>query len=350
MKTTFKLLSIFLIINFHGCIEDVVSPPPSFKLESAAELLTYLEEQGDYINSDEAPSLIDAQDVYNNLTNYLLIDVRDEVEFTAGHIENAINIKPENLIVLLDSIGQSSYQKIILISSSGQSAAYYTSILRISGYDNVYSLNFGMSSWNNDFAKEWLDRIWTVNDFTGFTDAPFPKHPFTNLPNLTFTDSTATSEEKLKERTIIILNGGFEEKFSDTTSLTSVNYYAKHTLNNGDIYLICYGIPQLYTSRSYGIFHPLNSVYYNSLPGMKDFRSSQYLQTLPTNKPILIYSYNGQLSAYITAYLRILGYDARSLLFGASNFIYNIIAGNQDIAEHLFSNNSIMNYPYVVGK
>lgn len=41
------------------------------------------------------------------------------------------------------------------------------------------------------------------------------------------------------------------------------------------------------------------------------------------DKSVVIYCYTGQTSAFTTAYLRILGYDAKSLLFGTNGMFYD---------------------------
>ena len=47
------------------------------------------------------------------------------------------------------------------------------------------------------------------------------------------------------------------------------------------------------------------------------------LKTLPTDKEVVIYCYTGQTSAFLSAYLRVIGYDAKSLLYGTNGMIYN---------------------------
>jgi rhodanese-related sulfurtransferase len=52
-------------------------------------------------------------------------------------------------------------------------------------------------------------------------------------------------------------------------------------------------------------------------------KSTEKLNLLPTDKPIVVYCYSGQTSVQVTTYLRILGYDAYSLLSGTNGFAYN---------------------------
>ncbi|MDF1575369.1 MAG: rhodanese-like domain-containing protein [Bacteroidales bacterium] len=54
-----------------------------------------------------------------------------------------------------------------------------------------------------------------------------------------------------------------------------------------------------------------------------DLAVDEVLKMLPTDKTIVVYCYSGQNSARIAAYLRVLGYDAKSLKFGANGMIYD---------------------------
>ena len=73
-----------------------------------------------------------------------------------------------------------------------------------------------------------------------------------------------------------------------------------------------------------------------------DLASTTFLLTLPTNMPVVVYCYSGQHSANMAAYLRVLGYDALSLTFGANGMIHdNMTAGK-------WSDTNIMDYPTVV--
>ncbi len=104
-----------------------------------------------------APALVDAEEVNANLNSYLIIDVRENIDFINGHIEGALNVASDSLYSFIESMITQNYQKIILVSKNGHASAYYTCLLRLSGINNVYTLNFGMASWHLDFAAEWLN-------------------------------------------------------------------------------------------------------------------------------------------------------------------------------------------------
>ena len=54
-----------------------------------------------------------------------------------------------------------------------------------------------------------------------------------------------------------------------------------------------------------------------------------------------MYCYTGQTSANMAAYLRVIGYNAKSLLFGANGMIYDDMTGGK------WSDAAIMGYDYV---
>ncbi|MCU0407940.1 MAG: rhodanese-like domain-containing protein, partial [Bacteroidales bacterium] len=67
------------------------------------------------------------------------------------------------------------------------------------------------------------------------------------------------------------------------------------------------------------------------------------LKTLPTNKPVVVYCFTGQTSAFLAAYLRLLGYDAKSLLYGGNAMIYDKMVGK---SMTVFNASQIKGYTY----
>src|SRR3972149_8460732 len=91
-------LAAVLASVFAGCLDDRLAPELNFNVESAIELLVYLESHGDYINSEALNEFVPVSEVYANKSSYLIIDVRTQIEFANGHIENAVNVEPKNLL------------------------------------------------------------------------------------------------------------------------------------------------------------------------------------------------------------------------------------------------------------
>ena len=329
-------------ILINGCLEEVIPPPFTGELNVTAEMLVYLEEQGDFTNSNFAPPLVTAQEVFDNLDDYLILDLRTQDEYLMGHIENAINISADSMYDYIADHHDSSYTKIVLASKSGQGSAYYASLIRLAGFGKVYSLKYGMASWNIVFADEWLNAVGDDPNVFTFNNDIYPKNELTDLPNLPIDKPNAPIEEIIQARIKKIINEGFNFTHSYITGLFAVN----------DAYLICYGQRKLYNaSRNVPLpllGHPEGTVQYFDSPDF-EFRSTDYLQTLPNNREIVIYSYNGQLSASMTAYLKILGYKVKTYLFGGNALFYSRMITAIGLMEYAFTSSDIMNFDYVTG-
>lgn len=328
-----------LVIIFSGCVEDNIVPPLTGKLNPAAELLVYFESKGDFVNSSQAPALIDAQEVNSNLTDYLIIDLRSNPDFQNGHIEGAVNILNDSLYNFMKSIDAGSYPKIILVSKNGQSSAYFTCLLRLAGINNVYSMKYGMASWNQFFADEWLGALSDAVNISSYTNDDFPRDSLTDLPLITFENPESALPERISLRIKKIIDEGF--------------YFSENLPLEISSYIVCYGKMRLYYARKFivleGRGHPPGAILYMDSPDF-ELRSGKYLQSLPTNQTICIYDYDGQQSACMTAYLRVLGYNATSLLFGANQLFYSRMIDEPDLREYAFSSLKINNFPFVTGE
>jgi rhodanese-related sulfurtransferase len=354
-KNTIVKIILFILpmILATGCLKDNPNPVNSFVTTDAINMLIYLESNGDVINSQATKSaFVNSQDLYSNLSSYVVLDIRDPQLFAGGHISGAINIQSSDLLARVKSIDTA---KVILVSQNGQSASYYGGLLRLDGLNNVYILNFGMASWNSYFASYWntygVDKPygWKPQPLgsEAFNSLPYLRGPYTDLPDVKLSTS-GDIKSKIELRIQNLLSEDFEDgvNYVNTPSLPSV--FSQDLFNSSnfsiidstfdDFYIICYDTISVYQipgSRDVNSpDHPSHSVlytYYN------DLRSIHYLQTIPSNKKVVLYSLYGQQSAFATAYLRLLGYNARSLLYGAT-WIH-------DIGGYTFPPS--MNYPYV---
>ncbi len=335
------ILFILPLLLSTGCLKDNPNPVNSFVTSDTINMLIYLESNGDIINSPATEStFVNAQDLYSNLSNYVILDIRDPQLFADGHIDGAINIQSSELLSKVKSIDTSN---VILVSQNGQSASYYGGLLRLDGLSNVYILNFGMAGWNDYFAD-----LWRLNSgdssFSGynhFNNLYYNRGPYSKLPEVELS-SSGDIKSKIEARIQNLLSEEFEDGLTLSTSsqLTTfaadafrIQIYTDIDSTFDDQYIACYDEPSTYAA---GLSHPLvkmhapHAVLYTYY---RDFKSIYYLQTIPTNKKVILYSRSGHQSAFATAYLRLLGYtNVRSLLFGATWL--NPFPGS-------------MNYPYV---
>ena len=338
-----RTLLIGFIILINSCIEDNIVPPLTGDLNPVGEMLYYFESNGDFINNNSAPPLIQAGEVYSNLNNYLIIDLRSESEFETGHIENAVNVISDSLYDFVGRNSHLNYPKIVLVSMNGHSSSYFSCLLRLAGFDNVFTLNYGMASWNYFFASEWLSNIRDYSGISNFTDSTFKKNDYTSLPQISFAHPDDPIDIRVKNRVKEFIAKGFNQGEEYFPALVSL-------LNR---YPVCYGKTNLYNARKFGIFdelgHPVPTRSYLDSPSY-EFRSVKYLQTLPTSVEIILYDYDGQLAASMTAYLRLLGYNVKMILFGANQLFYSRLIDDPELIDFAFSTSKIQNFPYVTGK
>lgn len=329
INSLFLLSFLFLAVFFTSCSKD---DTPA--INESEVLATYLESADsplhkDFVNTD-MPTIMPASDVktLNETGQVYIIDIRSATDFTAGHIKNAHNVAFADLLSHVKGIANmAAYTKIAIVCYTGQTAAYGASLLRLMGYDKVFSMKWGMSSWHADFAGKWNSTVANGNAFASqFTATATTKGPAGALPVLT--TGKTTGQEILEARIAALLTEGFtpatvsnQVLFGNLASYYIVNYWPAAQ----------YGDPG----------HIPGAIQYTPKESIK---LSADLKTLPTDKPVAVYCYTGQTSAFLAAYLRLLGYDAKSVLFGTNAMIYDKMAAK---AMSVFGTSQIMGYDYI---
>ncbi len=344
------LVSGIIATLLFSCMEKIVEPV-DVKYNSSADIIAYLETHGDYINSENNPSIISVDDAFNNSQNYLFMDIRIPSQFNDGHIENSRNFVIDELIDSLEFNSVDLNAGIIIVSESGLKAAYATALLRMYGYTNVFSLNFGMAQWNEKFADVWVNARGDSEWWFVYEGGYYPKPKKGNSIPSVVGDNTATSvEDFVKNRIKKFLSENEYQNAIATISEMDAKYSIRYSLYL-DSFVFCYDDKELYELIRYfkdvappvtwgG--HPRSSALYDA---KIDFKASTNLLTLPVNKTIYSYSVNGQKSLYITTYLRLLGYNAKTIEYGAVSMIYYKLLLNQ--FEESFRESEIRNYPIV---
>lgn len=320
--STIALFSSFTNVNYNDTNPD---PPIANEFDI---LVKYLEANGNFINSSASPAFIDADEVKKNLKNpkYHIIDVRSETWFEYGHIKNANNVKTTELLSYFDyEIDPAEFDKIILVCYSGQSAAYFTGLLRLAGYDNVYNMKWGMSSWRLDFAdNSWNKNL--KNDFAGKLEATDNAKPAKGTAPALNTGKTDAKE---------ILSVQLEKLFA-TPYKESIIKSTDVFTTPGDYYIINYWDNDKYKSG-----HIPGAIQYQPNSSLS---STTDLLSIPTGKRIAVYGCTGQETAYVVAFLDVLGYDAGNIAYGANSFMHTELKNKKWDA---FSKKEINMYPVV---
>lgn len=288
-------------------IEDPISPAANYANTAMPAIKT----------ADHVRSLQLLQKVY-------LVDIRGASDYDAGHIDGAVNVTTANLLTHIEGVDLTPYDEVSIICYSGQTAGWATSLLRLLGYDKVYSLKWGMCSWNAATSGSWTSASNVNNSRSAqFTATPTAKGAAGDLPTLT--TGGATPQDILEARVDAVLAEGFSAAaIGNATVYGALSSY----------YIVNYWPEAHYTDMK----HIEGAMQYTP---KEDIASTTFLNTLPTNKPVVVYCYSGQTSANMAAYLRVLGYDALSLKFGANGMIHDeMTAGKWD-------DSFIFDYPIV---
>lgn len=314
----------------NGTAQEPKSESVEINSESQA-LFDYLVEKGDYVNSRNFPSLISASAVHEQLdANIKIIDLRSEETFKKGHIKNAVNVKFSNLPTYLSNdIKPEEYDKIILACYAGQIASYSTLLLRLMGYNNVYAMKWGMSSWNKDFANDWWLNILSGKYEDQLEKSDQKENVKSDFPVMN--TGKASGKEIFDARIKSLFEAGMNGTFMMADSVFS---------HPGKFYIMNYIRKDKYES--------------GHIPGAVRYKPKGTLgivdemETIPTDKEVVVYCETGHQSGFVTAYLKLFGYDAHSLIYGNNSFMHDkMMAEENTLSWNVFTEDEIMNFPYV---
>jgi rhodanese-related sulfurtransferase len=311
-------------------ITAVAKPEPVIGNETRL-LLKDLEDGGDYVNSQQYPSLIKASLVNEAVAGKnLVIDIRPSADFASGHIKGAVNKKFGDLPGYFETgIKPFEYEKIILVCGDGQLASYATSLLRLKGYGNVFAMRWGMSAWNRESAdKKWLASL--SGKYESSLDTVTHNKPVAlSMPDLA--TGTATGKEISDARFASLFSEDAgkafitaDEVFKDPSAYYVINIERKDKYNDGHIP----GAVRYKPDATLGF--------------------TEEMATIPFDKPVVVYCGTGHNSAFATAYLRLFGYDARTLRYGNNSFMHDrMISKKSELSWIPFTAADVNNFPVV---
>ena len=292
-------------------------------------LLAYLAENGDYVNSREFPSLISAEPAFEVLeAKTLVIDMRKPDVYKKGHIKGAVNVEmPDLPVYFSEKIKPFEYDNIILACYSGQSSSYATSLLRLMGYGNVFSLRLGMSGWNPKIDNKWAAGI--SSEYESKLDTiTYNKAAAGDFPLLNTGKSTGA---EIFDARVVSLFSEYENAhisadtvFAHPEKYYIVNYERKDKYDTGHIP----GAVRYKPGGTLGIVAEM--------------------QTIPADKEVVVYCGTGHNSAFVTAYLRLFGYNAKTLRFGNNSFMHDkMVREEQTMSWQPYQKTDTKDFPVV---
>jgi len=299
--------------------------------DEAQKLLKYLEESGDYVNGRNFPSLIKASAVNQELAGKIkIIDLRSPDAFAKGHIKGAVNLEFSKVPDYFSNVIKPfEFDKIVMVCKSGQTSSYATSLLRLMGYGNVYAMRWGMSGWNKDFGSDsWGDAV--SDKFEGKLETTENERAtLVDFPQMK--TGKATGEEIMAARFNGLFAAGSEgafitadQVFEQPQNFYTVNFERKDKYDAGHIP----GAVRYKTNGTLGIVAEM--------------------QSIPTDKEAAIYCGTGHNSAFVTAYLRLFGYNAKTVMYGNNAFMHSKMLKDKALLSWLpFTDAEVGNFAYV---
>ncbi len=194
---------------------------------------------------------------------------------------------------ILTEAANAGDKQILVACYTGQTACFATSLLRLYGYTEAQALKWGMSGWSAT-TDSWTPNKGDSGAGDLSTDAA-PDNVEYGSPTL----STGASDGEgiLKARVeAVIAEWGSATVGSADVIASPGNYFVNNYFS---------------VDHFVGFGHISGAVRVSPLK-----IADNSVKFLDPDKDVVTYCYTGQTSAVITAYLRVLGYDAKSMLFG----------------------------------
>lgn len=283
------LFALVATITFTGCKETTPEDSEALAYET---LTTYLKasdmDLGKIMTNADGAKFVMGAPADGDVSSKWVMDIRSAADFATAHIEGAHNVAFKDIL----TAAEGADKPVLVVCYTGQTACYATSLLRLYGFDDAQALKWGMSGWNTQFDK-WTPNckdLTTADNWTtdataaGTFDAP------------SWISTTTDGAALLKERVEAVVAGGFKTASNADVLANPANYYINNFFSDAH-----------YT----GFGHVKGAVRVSPL-------SIDLFDGLDPDKEVVTYCYTGQTSAVITAYLNVVGFNAKSLTFGVN--------------------------------
>ena len=295
------LAAILPAFIFTGCKKDdekgTFTTLSTYMLDNNLDLPTVLTEPNNWVTSPSA--IVDTTDY--SIPSHYVFDIRSAEDFALGHVKGAMNVALGDVLVKAGEVGKD--KPILVICYSGQTAGRAVMALRLSGYKDAQVMKFGMSYWHSDFDK-WTAKVSDQADgSSNWETATAATLPVNAYPQWTSgsTDGATILGENIQ--TMLGASGwavSSTDVLNDPTSYNIYNFWDQATYES--------------------IGHYKGAYLYSTISIANDV-----LQALPTSDQCLIYCYTGQTSSMATAWLQVLGYNAKSIGYGVNSLRHSAL-------------------------
>lgn len=305
-------IALLFSIAITGCKKDEPEPEPTPTVNSYEVLSQFMVDENLDLDAMLASWVVAAEPITKGgivntddftIPDYHVFDIRAEADFKNGHIKNAINVPLNQVLIMAENYTD---KPILVVCYTGQGAGHAVMALRLADFSNAQVLKWGMAGWNEVFSGPWNSNAGHENGNVAegnpkwvTTEAPTPQNFVDPTWTSTFTEAGAILEERVDG----MLNNGFQGISGDDVLADPSQYQIINFWSNED-YI------------AFGHFEGAFQIKPITLAG-------DIVKHLNPEVTTLIYCYTGQTSSMITAWLNVLGYDAKSIKFGVNHLNFD---------------------------
>lgn len=267
--------------------------------------------------------ITDANTVYTSgPENYHIMDIRSYNDYASGHIEGSVHSSLSTIV----ADAAVTTKPILVTCYTGQTSAHAVIALRLSGFADAKVLKWGMAGWNSALSSPWTSNIGNAAHIYPSSWAAPPGNItspliYSGIPDIESTSSDGATI--LAERVSALTANGFNGVSNVDILSAPTNYFINNFWDEADVV-------------EYGNIQPAYR--------LKPFTlAAATYKNLDPTKTIVTYDWTGQTSSMISAYLCVIGYDAKNLNFGVNGMIYD------DLISHKYTMPGT-DYPLVTSK
>lgn len=295
-----SLLVIALLFTLVGCGGEEATPTPDpnengngneealvpeeVLMDAAKRYFAHIKAGN---NNITPPS--EVKDMLDNNEDIFILDIRSAENFEAGHIPGSFHSDRGRVAENMERIPRD--KPVIVTCYSGQNAGFVVAFLRMSGFDNVTSMLLGINlGWR---GREELTL--EGEGMVALAELPAVSEPKDDREEIIWNRAKAYGREIIAGKVGFLTN---HQEIYDALQEDPESYY----------------IIDIRRKEDFDKEH----IQFSRHVAWGDM--GQVLDTLPTDRPVVIACYSGQTAAQTMGVLRMIGFDnAANLVSGVTN-------------------------------
>ena len=329
-KFALKFWMVLLVsaVVLSGCKKDSETEEPaagnfstlkSYMVSNSLDLTDMLKDWVIDAKLTTDGGIVDPTD--NSIPSMNVVDIRDAAPYAAGHIKGAVNVPLANIV---EGTKTMTDKPILVVCATGQTAGVACMALRLSGFANAKVLKFGMAGWNDQFSAPWVSAGQNAGvGSPNWVTTAAPANGSFGYP--TWTSTSIDGKTILAERVKAVVDAGFAptapaDILANPANFTIINYWPESDYTTFGHFAGAYRI------------NPITL-------------AADEIKGIDPSKTVQLYCYTGMTSSFVSTWLNVLGYNVKSIKFGANALVHDQLDAAGKTVFH-----GSKGYTFVTGK